>query len=317
MLVLQGHHLRRCTVLALLLSAATGCSPDPGTPEYVIAKLKQGHLVGGKNLDLLGPEQAAELQKLLDDQGAQRLTRLQALDRLCELQGEGDPAGLARYLSDPDPEVRMRVIRWLSERPAAESAMPLVQRFETEDEELVRAVLIQTLQDVGKRGDARLDEAVDRLAAGLAAAEGARRVEWIQVLGGWNGERVERLLIAALADEDSQVARAAARSLQGPAPRPVERVGPIWVSLLAHEQAGIRRIGLSALQAATHPLRVPGTDECAEKPVLKLLQAVPELPQAMEDMLRDADPNSEDHKLAGRLRDCLARFAPGPAYEGT
>jgi hypothetical protein len=314
-------HLRLSLVRAALLAglaaiAWTGCSPDPGTPEYVLEKLKQGNVVGGENLGRLGSEHVPALRALLADLNTPRISRLQALERLCEIQAPAEPGALTEFLNDPDPEVRMRIARQVSEAGSAESALLLVERFEREDEDLVRSVLMRGLQVVGSGIASPPDAVIDRIVAGMQAADGPRRIDWIRALGGWHGEKVEGLLIAALGDADPRLAVAAARSLRGPAVRSIERLGPIYVSLLASPSPEIRLAGIEALEAASHPNRVSGPSECAEKPVLKLIDAVPELPQAVEALLGDARITGRDRKLAEALKGCLARFAPGAADAG-
>lgn len=309
--------LARATLLFGLLPIAwAGCAPEPGTPEYVLDKLKQGAAVGGENLGLLGPDHVAGLRALLDDRNAPRISRLQALERLCDILAPGDSGALAGYLDDPDPEVRIRVGRLLSETGTADVTPLLLERFEREDEDLVRAMLMRGLQTVGKGIASPPDGIIDRFVAGLAAAEGPRRIDWVRALGGWHGEQVEGILVAALGDADPKLAIAAARSLQGPAVRSIERMGPIYVSLLASPRLEIRLAGLAALEAASHPNRVSGPSECAEKPVLKLVDAVPEVAQAVEALLGDASLRGRDRKLAENLRDCLAKFASGAADAG-
>jgi hypothetical protein len=293
------------------------CSPDPGTAEYVLSKLEQGRPVGGENLDLLGPEHILALRAILDNGNTPRMARMQALERLCQLSAELDLGYLSGYLDDGDPDVRVRIIQWLVEGRHPDAAALLLGRFEREEEDLIRAVLMRSLQTLGSALADPPDALLDRLTAGLAAAQGPRRVDWIRTLGGWHGQRVEALLLAALEDPDPMTAVAAARSLQGPAVRSIERMGPIYVSLLAHRRPEIRRAGLAALEAGAHPNRVSGAAECAEKPVLRLVEAVPEIGQAVDALLAERGLPEQDRKLAQALRECLDRFAPKPAGAGS
>jgi hypothetical protein len=301
---------------SLLASVMAGCSPEPGTPEYVLQKMKQGNAVGGENLGLLGPDRVPVLRALLDDRTSPRMARMQALERLCQLNGPGEETALASFLDDPDPEVRIRIARFLSERRAPEVVSLLLGRLGREQEELVRTTLARALQAAGKAMETPPEGTVEGFAAGLAADKGSRRADWLLALGGFHGEDVERILIASLEDQDPVVAATAARSLRGPAVRSIERMGPIYVGLLASPRLAIRQAGLAALEAASHPNRVPGPTACAEKPVLKLVEAVPEISQAIQVMLRDTNMSGRDRKLAESLRDCLAKFAPDAADGG-
>ena len=303
--------------LGALVLLGAGCGPEPGTPEYVLAKMKEGLVVGAQNLDLLGPEHTEELLGVVLDGGQPRIARMQALDRLIQVGPEKVDERFGELLSSDDPDIRIRMVRRFAERRDELPVELLVERLDAESSLAVRRILVHTLQRIG----AGRADPPEELVAGMIrrAREGKdeRRRDWIRVLGGWHGEAVERFLAEALEDEDARIAAAAASSLQGPAVRDIGRMGPVYVSLLHHDFTPIREAAIAGLEAATHPKRMGGgPNECAEKPVLALVQSVPELEEAIESYRERRDLSDKELQLSERIEGCLDEFVAQEPPEG-
>jgi hypothetical protein len=307
-----GHGLGRAFLLTALALAA--CGPEPGTPDYVLAKLREGRVVGGQNLKLLTADHAPELQALLTDREAPSIARMQALERLIQLEPADAPERFGPLLDDADPEIRLRIIQWLERRADVESARLLIERLAKEQELVVRGKGIRALKRIGSgiaEPDPRLVEA---LIAKLENPAIEDRPAWASVLGGWHGQQVEAALIKALDDGDAEVSQAAARSLAGPAVRSLERLAPLYVSMLAHERPGVRSSAIYGLSACTHPrrIRLKGSS-CTPGQVQSLLAVVPELPQALEALRQRGGLTTGDKRITDELTQCITEHAGADA----
>ena len=67
--------------------------------------------------------------------------------------------------------------------------------------------------------------------------------------------------------------------------------------------------GISGLAGCSFPRRFSFKgSKCAEQPVLNLLEAVPELPEALTAFLARPDLTTKDKRLATELESCLEQF---------
>jgi len=313
---MTGIDVRKITLLlAIAASLALGsCGPDPGTPEYILAKLREGRVVGGKNLKLLTEAQLDQMSAILDDRDAPAIARLQVLERMFQLGLDDAMARFGHHLDDDDPEVRLRIVQWLSERDDIDAARLLMKRIEVEKEIAVRANAIRAIKGIGRRIAEPDPGLIAELIAKLESPEAEQRRLWVTVLGGWHGKEVEDALIRELDDPDAEVRAAAARAITGPAVRSLERVAPLYISMLNHAQPDVRSAGIAGLAACSYPRRVPVPNaKCAEQPVLNLLEAVPELVEAVDAFLARSDLSTKDRRLATELKGCIQQFTGADA----
>jgi hypothetical protein len=306
---------KRSTPVPLLVAAAllaAGCGPDPGTPEYVLSKLREGRVVGGENLDLLGSDQAPQLIELLKDEETARVVRLQLYERLLGMELDDAFEHFSPLLDDEDPEIRMRTAAWLAEREDRRTIRILVERLRREREAIVRSHLTRALQRVGRGIESPDSKLIDEMIAGLESDSAERRRTWAEVLGGWHGEKVERALAEALGDDDPTVSAAAARALRGPAARDPLRSAPLYLSMLSSKNENVRTAGIDALEAASYGdhLRSKGK-ECDPRAVGELLEVVPELPEAAELFAKRSDLSKRALHFAKSLDECLSRTGGG------
>lgn len=300
---------------AIAVGLALGaCGPEPGTPEYIMAKLREGRVVGGQNLKLLGEAQLEEMSAMLDDDQVPAIGRLQVLERMFRMNLDDALERFGHHIDDDDPELRLRVIQWLSERDDPASARLLVDRISVEKELAVRANAVRALKQIGG-GIADPDpELIAEITAHLEDPEVEQRRLWATVLGGWHGEKVEAALIGALDDKEAEVRGAAARAITGPVVRALDRVAPLYVTMLSHAQAEVRTAGIAGLSACSHPRRLPiRGSKCAEQPLLRLLEAVPELPEALASFVTRPDLTTKDRRLATELKGCIDEFTGADA----
>ncbi|MFO8073782.1 MAG: HEAT repeat domain-containing protein [Polyangia bacterium] len=303
------------TAVPLLVAAAllaAGCGPDPGTPEYVLAKLREGRVVGGENLDLLGSDQVPQMTELLKDGETPRVVRLQLYERLLGMEPEDAFDRFSPLLDDEDPEIRMRTAAWLAEREDQRTIRMLVERLREEREAIVRSHLIRALQRIGCGIEDPDPQLVDEMIEGLESDSAERRRTWAEVLGGWHGEKVERALTDALGADDPTVSTAAARALRGPAARDPLRSAPLYLSMLSSDNENVRTAGVDALEAATYGdhLRSKGK-ECDPRAVGELLEVVPELPEAAELFAKRSDLSKRALHFAKSLDECLSQLGGG------
>jgi HEAT repeat protein len=285
------------------------CGPDPGTPDYVLAKLREGRVVGGQNLKLLGEAELGAMTELLRDGEAPGVARLQVLERMFQMELDDAFERFGKYVDDDDPELRLRVIQWLSGRDDAAAARLLIDRIKIEEELAVRANAVRALKNIGRGVAEPEPELIAEMVAHLKDPDAETRRLWASILGGWHGRGVESALIAALDDEDAEVRGAAARAITGPVVRGLDRVAPLYVSMLGHAQPEVRSAGLGGLAACSHPRRLPVKGaKCAEQPLLKLLDAVPELPEALSEYDARPDLNTKDKRLVTELVNCIQQF---------
>lgn len=303
--------MRSSRLAAIKLAIAAGlvlvaCGPEPGTPEYVLSKLREGRVVGGKNLKLLSEAELGEMTALLEDREAPSIARLQVLERIFQLELDDSFERLSPYIDDPDPELRLRVIRWLSTRQEPESARLLMARLQTEQEIAVRVNVLEALSLIG-RGIGKPDpELIAEMLAHLEHPDAEHRHTWIRVLGSWHGENVEAALIRALDDPHPKVRAAAARALNGPAIRSLARVAPLLVSMLTNGQPEVRSAGIEGLTACTRTNRMMlQGGSCVKEPLLALLEVVPELPEALASFRQRSDLTTKDQRLAKELAECI------------
>jgi HEAT repeat protein len=301
-------------ILIALAMALPACGPEPGTPEYVLAKVREGRVVGGQNLKLLTEAQLGEMTALLEDKSALPIARLQVLERLFQLELDDGLERLGPLIDDPDPEVRLRIVQWLSVRSDIAAARLLVERIAVEQELVVSGNAVNALGRIG-RGIADPDpELVESMISRLHNPADKQRRLWATALGGWHGERVEAALIKTIDDEDPAVRKAAAHSLAGPVVRALERVAPLYVSMLGHRHPEVRSAGVAGLSACSFPRRVPIKGaKCAERPTLSLLEVVPELPEALTAFRARTDLPTQDRRLASDLAACVETHFGGDA----
>jgi hypothetical protein len=294
--------------------ALCACGPEPGTPEYIMAKLREGRVVGGQNLKLLGEGQLEEMMEVLDDPQAPAIARLQVLERMFQMNIDGAFERFGPHIDDDDPELRLRIIQWLSERGDSASARLLIERIAVEKELAVRANAVRALKRIG-RGIAKPEpELIAEMAVHLEDPEAEQRRLWAAVLGGWHGREAEAALIEALDDSEAEVRAAAARAITGPVVRALGRVAPLYVSMLNHTQPEVRTAGIAGLSACSHPRRLPiKGSKCAEQPLLALLEVVPELPEAVTSFLARSDLTTKDRRLATELKQCIEQFTGADA----
>jgi HEAT repeat protein len=279
-----------------------------------MAKLREGRVVGGQNLKLLGEAQLQEMFEVLDDQQAPAIARLQVLERMFQMNLDDAFERFGHHIDDDDPELRLRIIQWLSERGDTASARLLIDRITVEKELAVRANAVRALKRIGRGIGKPEPELIAEMASHLENPEAEQRRLWATVLGGWHGRDVEAALIEALDDDAAQVRAAAARAITGPVVRALERVAPLYVSMLSHAQPEVRTAGISGLAACSHPRRLPiKGSKCKEQPLLNLLETVPELPEAVTSFLARSDLTTKDRRLATELAACVEQFNGGDA----
>lgn len=299
------------TAAVLVLAA---CSPEPGSPEWVLAKLREGRVVGGTNLKILSVTQQGEMTAILMDTNAPSIGRLQVFERLIQIEVADAIEQFGVLINDEEPEIRLRTIRWLAKRNETRAAQFLIDRLAIEKEPIVRGNAIQALQRIG-RGIAEPDRALlDKMISTFVNSKGEQRRAWATILGGWHSEAVEAALIGALDDDVAVIREAAAKALTGPALRSLERMAPLFVSMLNSTYPEVRSKGISGLVAASYPNRIlMRGNECAEQPVIKLLEIVPELPEAISVVGQRGDLNTKDKRLVKELTECIAKFTGADA----
>jgi HEAT repeat protein len=283
----------------------------------VIDKLREGNLVGGKNLKLLTADHVPAMLEILNDEQMRKIARLQVLERLITLAEEGQTSHLDALINSKEEEIRLRIVQWLAQRTDRASAELLFDRLESEQEEVIKANIERSLQQIG-RGLKEPDQVLlAKLIAKLKDPASKERARWASVLGGWHGEHVEDALIEALKDEDPKVRAAAARSLTGPAVRSLERVSPVLLSMLEYPDPLVRGYAVAGLEACTHPMRNPSSRaKCTERPLLNLLDVLPELPAAVRAHAARKDLSSKERRLIEKLGECIDKYAGEPDAEG-
>jgi len=286
------------------------CGPEPGTPEYILAKIREGRVVGGKNLKQLKEAHLDQMAALLDDEGAPGIARLQVLERMIQFQLDDDFERFGKYAHDDNPELRLRIVQWLSQRKDPASARLLMDRIAVEEELAVRANGVQGLKQIGRSIAEPDPELIAQMIDHLEDADADKRRLWASVLGGWHGQDVEAALVEALEDPEPKVRAAAARSITGPVVRGLARVAPLYVSMLQNSQAEVRSAGISGLSHCSFPRRFSFKgSKCAEQPMLNLLEVVPELPEALAAFRGRADLTTKDKRLVTELAACIEQFA--------
>ncbi|MBW2276285.1 MAG: HEAT repeat domain-containing protein [Deltaproteobacteria bacterium] len=304
--------IRVTAITACLVLCA--CGPEPGTPEYVLVKIREGRVVGGKNLKLLKEAQLDEMAALLDDENAPAIARLQVLERMFQMDIADEFERFGHHIDDDEPQMRLRVIQWLSQRDDPASARLLMDRLAVEKELAVRANTVQALKQIGRGLSEPEPELIAVMIAHLKDPDAENRRLWASVLGGWHGQGVEAALIEALDDSNPKVRATAARSITGPVVRGLERVAPLFVSMLGNTQPEVRTAGISGLASCSYPRRFAFKgSKCAEKPLLNLLEAVPELPEAVAVFLERPDLTTKDRRLATELTNCIKQFTEADA----
>jgi hypothetical protein len=247
-------------IAAVLLAGAAlavaGCGPKEGTPDWVLARLRQGILVGAPNLALLTDKDLPGMKALVEDAAVLREGRMQALQRMMGIETKAAAEILPTFLAHKDPEVRLRVAEWMTYRGQPSMVKLLVDRLKTEKEEIVRLAIISALQRIGGKIEKPDPAIVSGMLALLADPATPNRDEWAMVLGGWGGDDVIPALTKALSDKDLRVEIAAARAIVGPRLRPLDVVTSIQIGMLEHKLADVRRAALSGLVSDTRPGRV-------------------------------------------------------------
>ncbi|MDD5306736.1 MAG: hypothetical protein PHU25_05380 [Deltaproteobacteria bacterium] len=298
--------------LAGTMLVAAGCGPKEGTPEYVLAKLREGRLVGAKNLALLTERDVPEMKAVLEDPAVPRDGRMQVLQWMMDMGMKDEATILPAYLSHRDSEVRLRIAQWMTYRGGPSMLRLLVDRLKVEKEELVRLAIVSALQRVGDKIENPDQTIVAEMLASFANPAEPHRDEWARVLGGWAGENVVAGLSKALSDKDPKIELAAAEGLIGPRLRPISVATRLEIGMLEHPLPEVRRTALSGLVAAMRPGRVKLTAaDCAEKPTLTLLGEAPDLASIMDAHLERKDVDGQERKLAQEVKRCATKFTGG------
>ncbi len=292
---------------SLLGFCLLGCGPEPGTPEYVLKKVREGHVVGGQNLELLTATHVDAMLAIVDDSKAPRISRLQMLEWATRMELPNAFGKLRKYIDDENPEIRILMIRWFAQLGDVRGGQLLIDRLEGEKEEAVRMNIISTLTRLGAQNREPDAALINGLVAKFEAQNSKLRKTWAVILGGWQGEAVLSTLQKALADPDEHLQTIAAQALAGPAVRPLKQMATIFEGMLDHRTAGVRTAGLVGLTNATYPGRIAAMNDCAEKPTLILLGELPGLYSLLEKFLVRTDISDEERTLAKALNECLAK----------
>ena len=288
----------------------SACGPEPGTPEYVLNEIRQGKVVGGANLQLLGAAELDRMLEMLADPKSPRMARLQLVERVTRMELEDPVPKLAGLLAHPDPEVRIVVTSWLGSQKKNSVVTTLIDALKKEKELAVEANLVNALVRLGTEIEKPPAQTIDRLLKELEEAPGPRKKIWARILSGWRGERVIQALSSQLASEDTDLAVASATALVGPLQRPIEVLVPVATGMLDHPVSRVRAAGLGGLLASTFPGRVSGLAACTEKPTLALLATAHDIKAVVEQFLTRNDVQENEKKIAKQLLECLTKHEP-------
>ncbi len=296
------------TVYVLSLVTCTfACGPEPGTPEYVLAKVRDGHVVGGSNLEILTAANLDAMLTIIEDPDSERMAKLQIIERATRMEAAEAFDRLSRLINHKDPEIRIIVTRWFDRLGDVKAANLLIDRLHVEKEKVVKINIISTLTRIGIKTRNPDAELLTKLVGEFESKDNPMPKDWVRVLGGWRGEPVIRSLQKAMSSSDESMCEIAAQALAGPAVRDFEIIGPILVDMLGHKLPGVRKAGLMGLTSATYPGRILAVKDCVEKPTLALLDALPELPKVIKTHVAKEDIPQEEKTLAESLDKCLSR----------
>jgi HEAT repeat protein/tRNA A-37 threonylcarbamoyl transferase component Bud32 len=333
--------------LALLLAARH--DPDPGVRAAVLAVLDEH----GRAPAVVAASSNAVVEWIMalaeadDDSGL----RLPALRALAAVPGGNATEFLIQRLRDPNPVLRMAVIRGLAERGDIRAAAPLIALVT--DDPVCRAEAEAALATLLRTGDSAVPfevRAAHRSVAALASAaaslsdrigepfgdrprapatpwadyeqrlgdgDAAVRIQAAYELGRLADTNAAPLLLGALGDADSAVAAAAALAL---ARLPPESVAPLLLARLADPNPAVRghaalSLGFARRPQSLDPLLVALACERQTAARRRMVQALGELG------LRAAEPGlrasaADDPGLAEDVARALARLPepdPGAA----
>ncbi|MCP4679241.1 MAG: hypothetical protein GY854_27890 [Deltaproteobacteria bacterium] len=302
----------RIVYIISLATCAFACGPEPGTPEYVLAKVRDGHVVGGANLEILTGDHLDAMLSIINDPDSVRMARLQLTERAIRMEEAGAFDRLSPLINHKDPEIRIIVIRWFSHLGNAKATNLLIDRLRIEKEKVVKINIITTLIRIGVKTRDPDAAVLAKLIGEFESKDNPMPKDWVRVLGGWRGEPIIRALQKAMSSSDEEMCRIAAQALAGPAVRELKIMGPILMNMLDHKQLAVRKAGLMGLTSATYPGRILAVKDCAETPTLALLSTLPELPKVIKTHISREGIEKEEKTLAEALDKCLSRHTTNP-----
>jgi len=279
------------------------CSPEPGTPEYVVAKIRTGEKPEKKEFELLGTEQVPALLQAVQDNALGVPARTAALDVLLALEWPDREKELRKLLSHNDPQVRIRVSNHFRSNANPESAQKLLEALKNEELELVQGHLARALQRIGMKPNpsAKIkDELIKMASSGSTNLRQAAAT----ALGGWMGKDVSELLEKlALKDIAAGVRHEAARSLVMPSVRYLDDLIPRLGKLLDEGKGEVKMWAVVGILQATRKERGPFNKPCDEDQMIKVLNYIPQLERKLEHIRTTG--SFKTSKMAEKMLECF------------